>query len=62
MVKLNPYALTQKRRSLIAAQKAKKDKKKVKKVHRKTSKKFLAILHAPAVAPVRGPEEMPPKY
>jgi len=63
MVKLNPFALTQKKRSLIAAQKAKSEhKKKVKKVSRKTSKQFLTILHAPSVAPVRGPEEMPPKY
>jgi len=63
MVKLNPFAMTQKKRSLIAAQKAKSEhKKKVKKVSRKTSKQFWTILHAPSVAPVRGPEEMPPKY
>jgi len=64
MVKLNPYVLTQKRRSLIAAQKAKEKKKtekKKKSVH-KTSKKFLALLHTPAIAPLRGPEELPPKY
>jgi len=64
MIKLNPYSVTQKRRCLIAAQKAKESKdvkKKKKRVH-KTSKKFLALLHAPAIAPVRGPEEMPPKY
>jgi len=62
MVKLNPWAVTQKRRTLIAAQKAKtKEKKKPKVIHKK-SKKFLALLHSPAVAPVRGPEELPPKY
>eukprot|EP01123_Difflugia_compressa_P003126 TRINITY_DN13_c0_g1_i3.p1 TRINITY_DN13_c0_g1~~TRINITY_DN13_c0_g1_i3.p1 ORF type:complete len:389 (-),score=65.24 TRINITY_DN13_c0_g1_i3:202-1368(-) len=62
MKKLNPYALTVKRRSLIAAQKADKDakKKKVKKV--KKAKKFIQILHTPAIAPVRGPEELPPKF
>jgi len=61
MVKLNPYSVTQKRRALIAAQKAKEKKKKTKVSH-KTSKRFLALLHSPAVAPVRGPEEVPPKY
>jgi len=60
MVKLNPYIMTQRRKTLIDAQKAK-DKKKKRSKHR-TSKKFLALLHAPAIAPVRQPEEMPPKY
>lgn len=64
MVKLNPFALTQKRRNVILAQKSKtktkRTEKKIKK--RKTAKAFLELLHAPSVAPIRGPEEIVPKY
>jgi len=63
MVKLNPFALSQKRRNVILAQKAKLNKKKpAKKIKRKTSRRFLELLHAPSTAPVRAPEEIIPKY
>jgi len=51
MVKLNPYALTQRRRAILA-EKAKKQRAKAVKSKRDGSK-FLAILNTPAVAPVR---------
>lgn len=70
MVKLNPYFVSRKRKNIINAQKAKLEKrkarlekaeKKLRTAHPK-NKKFLKILHAPAVAPVRGPEEVAPKF
>jgi len=65
MIKLNPYFLTQKRRTLIARQKAKTrkpedKKKKVKKP--RAGKRFLAVIRAPAIAPARDPSEVTPKF
>jgi len=59
MVKLNPFALTQKRRAILAQ---KSQKKKRAKVHEGTraGTKFLAILNTPVVAPVRSEIEADP--
>jgi len=75
MLKLNPYALS-KRRSAIklnlrnialkAKNNGKKPKKTIKKgkkwIKKRASKQWLAVLRAPSVAPVRGPDEIPPKF
>lgn len=56
MLKLNPFALTKKKRAEEAAKKsASKRKTKVQK-----NRAFVQQLLAPSVAPVRGPEEYPP--
>jgi len=78
LVKLNPYALTQRRRTLLAQEKQKqkrkeavnakrepkkepkKQTKQAKKDAKRDPKKFLAILHTPAVAPPRGELEGDP--
>jgi len=62
MVKLNPFAATQKRRNLIAEQKARAAGVKEKRRGSKPGKVWKKILATPAVAPVRGPEEFPPNY
>jgi len=61
MVKLNPHAITKKRAQLKLL-KSKKDKKKVVKRKRTAGKKFLKMLHDPAVPPVRTPEEKAPRF
>jgi len=71
MVKLNPHALTQKRRAILSQQAKKtvvkksdkKDEKK-KRVNNLLKKRaeYLKLLHAPAVAPVRAPEESAPTF
>jgi large subunit ribosomal protein L4e len=56
MAKVNPFALTQKRRAILAQEKGAKLR------HAKLAanrKAFLTTLHTPAVAPIRGPEEIP---
>jgi large subunit ribosomal protein L4e len=53
LVKLNPYALTQRRRAILASQAAKKKRANVVKSNRDNSK-FVAIMNTPSVAPVRG--------
>jgi large subunit ribosomal protein L4e len=53
LVKLNPFALTQRRRAILASSAAKKKRAKVVNSKRSNSK-FTAILNTPAVAPVRG--------
>jgi len=75
LIKLNPYALTKKRIAIKEHRKAKKraERKKkgqpvtkpkatIKKKGPRAGKRFLSILHAPAIAPVRGPEEVTTKY
>jgi len=59
MVKLNPFALTQRRRALLAQQAGKKKRAKAVKSKRDNSK-FISILHTPAVAPVRSDAEGDP--
>lgn len=59
LVKLNPYALTQKRRAILAHQAAKDKRKKIVKSKRQ-SPKFDAILKTPAVAPARTELESDP--
>jgi len=59
LVKLNPYALTQRRRALLQAAKGKTARKTTFKANRAG---FNAILSTPAVAPPRGEDEMPTKY
>jgi len=59
LVKLNPYALTQRRRAILASTATKKKRAKAVKSNRDNSK-FLAILNTPAVAPVRGALESDP--
>jgi large subunit ribosomal protein L4e len=53
MVKLNPFALTQRRRAILATTAAKKKRAKAVQTKRDNTK-FLTILNTPAVAPVRG--------
>jgi len=60
MVKLNPYALTQRRRALLAQQNAKQKRKQVVKSKRHPPQKFLTMLNTPAVAPARGELEGDP--
>jgi len=55
MVKLNPYALTQKRRAILASQGQKKKRAKVVK-NARAGTKFRAIMTTPAVAPPRTAE------
>jgi len=67
LIKLNPYALTERRKAILACRKEKKVKKddKSKKDRRKkvrASRKFLTILNAPAIAPVRSDLEKVPKF
>jgi len=80
LIKLNPYALTLKRKAIKENRKAKirnfrkskgfpvtLPKAAIKKTIRKkkgprAGKRFLTILHAPARAPKRGPEEITTKY
>lgn len=59
LVKLNPYALTQRRRALLAAQKTGKARRTQFKANRDA---FLAVLRTPAVAPERGFNEFPTEY
>jgi len=53
---------TDKKKTVKKPEKPKTETTKTKKMAHRTSKTFLSILHAPAVAPVRGKEELPPKY
>jgi large subunit ribosomal protein L4e len=76
LIKLNPYALTKRRIAIKEYRKAKarhdrklknlpvtKPKATIKKKKGpRAGKKFLSILHAPAIAPVRGPGEVTTKY
>jgi len=62
MVKLNPYAVSRKRRNLIAEQKGRALEKKHKRRGSKPGKAWKTVLKTPAVAPVRSPEEFPPAY
>jgi len=67
MVKLNPYAITKKRALLKLRNKKAVDRKEVikkKRLARKRTagKKFLKMLHDPAVAPVRTAEEIAPRF
>jgi len=59
MVKLNPYALTQKRRAILAQRAQKKKRAKAVETVR-AGAKFKAILNTPAVAPVRSEAEKDP--
>jgi large subunit ribosomal protein L4e len=59
MVKLNPYALTQRRRALLQQAKGKTARKTTFKANRDS---FMAVLKTPAVAPLRGEDEYPTKY
>lgn len=59
LVKLNPYALTQRRRVLLAAQNNKKARRTTFKASRDS---FMAVLKTPAVAPDRGVDEFPTQY
>jgi len=59
MVKLNPFALTQKRRAILA-QKTQKKKRAKAFEGRRAGDKFLAVLNTPAVAPVRSDIEADP--
>jgi len=59
LVKLNPYALTQRRRALLAAQKGKTARRTTFKANRAG---FQAVLTSPIAAPERGEDEMPTKY
>jgi len=58
MVKLNPYALTQRRRAILARESKQKRAKAVQ--SKRSGDKFLAILNTPAVAPVRSELEGDP--
>jgi len=58
LVKLNPFALTQKRRAILAQKKQQQKRKQAVKAGR--GQKFHAILHTPAVAPPRGELEGDP--
>jgi len=59
LVKLNPYALTQRRRALLAAQKGKTARKSTFKANREA---FVATLTSPIIAPPRSEDEYPTKY
>jgi len=59
LVKLNPYALTQRRRALIAATKGKTARQTAFKANRN---EFYTVLHTPTVAPARGEDEYPTQY
>jgi len=59
LVKLNPYALTQRRRALLAAQKGKTARRTT---HADNRSAFLAVLHTPITAPPRSEDELPTKY
>eukprot|EP01128_Nolandella_sp_AFSM9_P011740 TRINITY_DN8669_c0_g1_i1.p2 TRINITY_DN8669_c0_g1~~TRINITY_DN8669_c0_g1_i1.p2 ORF type:complete len:391 (-),score=92.59 TRINITY_DN8669_c0_g1_i1:60-1211(-) len=58
-VKLNPFALTVKRRAILQQAKGKTARKSTFKASREG---FLALLNEPAVAPLRGEAEYPTKY
>lgn len=67
LVKLNPYALTQRRNALKACRKEKKDKKDAKskearKKKFKKNRKFHKLLHSPAIAPLRSEAEKVPRF
>jgi large subunit ribosomal protein L4e len=62
LVKLNPYALTQRRRAILASQKASAARKSAVKAKRSTGASFLAVLRTPSVAPPRGEDEVPIQY
>jgi len=57
MVKLNPFALSQKRRAILASQTQKDKRSKVVKKKRVRNDKFEKVLHTPAVAPLRTEDE-----
>jgi len=59
LVKLNPFALTQRRRAVLATTAARKKRAKAVKTKRDSSK-FTSIINTPAVAPVRGELEGDP--
>jgi len=59
LVKLNPYALTQRRRALLQAAKGKTARRTTFKANRTS---FNTVLTSPIVAPERGPDEYPTKY
>lgn len=60
-VKLNPFALTQKRRVALAKEKSTEErKKKVSQARKRNTKEFKKQLHAPSIAPVRGEAEISP--
>lgn len=59
MVKLNPYALTQKRRAILASKAQKKKRSKAVKSAR-AGAKFNAIISTPSVAPARSELEGDP--
>jgi len=59
LVKLNPYALTQRRRALLQAAKGKTARRSTFKSKRE---QFMSVLHTPAVAPERGVDEFPTEY
>jgi len=59
LVKLNPYALTQRRRALLQQAKGKTARKSTFKANRT---QFTTLLTLPSVAPPRGEDEMPTRY
>jgi large subunit ribosomal protein L4e len=59
LVKLNPYALTQRRRAILQQQKGKTARKTTFKANRD---KFQTVFKTPSVAPPRGEDEMPTRY
>jgi large subunit ribosomal protein L4e len=59
LVKLNPYALTQRRRALLQAAKGKTARKTTFKANRTA---FTAVFNTPSVAPERSADEMPTRY
>lgn len=59
LVKLNPYALTQRRRALLQQAKGKTARRTTFKANRAA---FTAVLTTPSVAPARGEDEYPTKY
>lgn len=58
-VKLDPFALTAKRRAILQQAKGKTSRKTTFKANRE---KFMAIFNEPSIAPERGPAEYPTKY
>jgi len=59
LVKLNPYALTQRRRALLQAAKGKTARRTTFKANRTA---FSAVFASPSVAPERSADEMPTRY
>jgi len=59
LVKLNPYALTQRRRALLAQQKGKTARRSQTKANRTA---FLSVLNTPSTAPARSEDELPTRY